>query len=103
VLRPGRFDWEIEFGHPNQHDRFEILEKSIARHVVSSDLPIEKVALMTEHWAAADLVLIIAEAGQIAASDKRSVISAEDFAQGYERVAQKIEKNRRKQVSNEDR
>jgi len=96
IRRPGRFDWEIEFGSPNQQDRYEILEKSIARHKTNSGLSINEVVALTENWAAADLVLIIAEAGQIAASDKRASISAEDFAQGYERVAAKINKNSRK-------
>lgn len=93
IRRPGRFDWEIEFGPPTQHDRYEILEKSISRHKTSLNLPISEVVTLTDGWAAADLVLIIAEAGQIAASDKRTSISNEDFAQGYERVAAKMEKN----------
>jgi len=96
IRRPGRFDWEIEFGPPTQQDRLEILSKSIERHEAAANLPIVQVAAQTEDWAAADLVLIIAEAGQIAASDKRSSISAEDFVQGYERVCTKIEKKIRK-------
>jgi len=93
IRRPGRFDWEIEFGLPNESDRFEILKKSIARHTTAPNLPVTEVVEKTGNWAAADLALIIAEAGQIAASDKREEISAEDFAQGYERVALKIKKD----------
>lgn len=92
IRRPGRFDWEIEFGAPTQQDRREILEKSVARHKAETNLPIADVVMLTDDWSAADLVLIIAEAGQIAAGDKRTSISAEDFAQGYERVAAKIKK-----------
>lgn len=98
IRRPGRFDWEIEFGPPTQQDRLEILLKSVARHEAAANLPIAQVVAQSEDWAAADLVLIIAEAGQIAASDKRNSISAEDFAQGYERVSAKIEKKIRKQT-----
>lgn len=97
IRRPGRFDWEIEFGQPTIKDRLEILLKSIARHSTSLDLPVTDVVKLTDGWAAAELVLIIAEAGQIAASDKRKKISAEDFAQGYERVAVKIEKKLRRE------
>lgn len=89
IRRPGRFDWEIEFGQPTAQDRCEILFKAVAKHKVSLGLPITDVVQLTEGWAAAELVLIIAEAGQIAASDKRNEISAEDFAQGYERVAKR--------------
>lgn len=92
ITRPGRFDWEIEFGMPETHDRFEILHKSVARHTTASHLPIPEVAVKTEGWSAAELVLIIAEAGQIATSDKRREIAAEDFVQGYERVAVRVQK-----------
>jgi len=92
IRRPGRFDWEIEFGPPSQQDRLEILLKSVARHTTGEGLPVAEVVMLTEGWAAADLVLIVAEAGQVAASDKRKSISGEDFAQGYERVAAKMTK-----------
>lgn len=90
IRRPGRFDWEIKFGIPTLDDRVEILMKAVARHTAAANLPIADVVTLTEGWSAAELVLIIAEAGQIAASDKRSQISAEDFAQGYERVAARL-------------
>ena len=96
IRRPGRFDWEIEFGQPTAHDRFEILSKAIAKHKTSINLPVSDVVGLTEGWAAAELVLIIAEAGQIAAGDRRREISAEDFAQGFERVAVKIQRHLRK-------
>lgn len=90
IRRPGRFDWEVRFGIPTLDDRVEILVKAIARHTAAENLPIADVVALTEGWSAAELVLIIAEAGQVAASDKRSEISAEDFAQGYERVAARL-------------
>lgn len=101
IRRPGRFDWEIEFDEPTANDRFEILQKSIARHKTSPILPVLEVVELTDGWAAADLVLIIAEAGQIAAGDKRSEISAEDFVQGYERVATKNDKKLKRKVHSE--
>lgn len=94
ITRPGRFDWEIEFGMPNIRDRFEILMKSTARHTTAPVLPIPEIVARTEGWSAAELVLIIAEAGQIAASDKRMEIAAEDFALGFERVAARLDKKR---------
>jgi len=93
IRRPGRFDWEIEFGKPTTEDRHQILIKSIARHKTAQNLPVIDVVAHTDGWSAADLVLIIAEAGQIAAGDRRSEIAAEDFAQGFERVASRLKKN----------
>ena len=87
ITRPGRFDWEIEFGMPDARDRYEILTKSIRRHQTAPDLPVSEIVLKSEGWSAAELVLIIAEAGQIAASDKRREIAIEDFEQGFERVS----------------
>lgn len=96
ITRPGRFDWEIEFGLPNLRDRTEILVKSIARHQAANDLPIHAIAAKTDGWSAAELVLIIAEAGQIAASDQRRELAGEDFAQGFERVVTRLAKKREK-------
>lgn len=101
ITRPGRFDWEIEFGLPDLGDRFEILLKSIARHQTANDLPITEVAAKTDGWSAAELVLIIAEAGQIAASDKRQELAAEDFVQGFERVATRQLKKTKKEKKHE--
>lgn len=101
ITRPGRFDWEIEFGLPNLRDRLEILLKSVARHKTANDLPIPEVVANTDGWSAAELVLIIAEAGQIAASDKRREIAAEDFAQGFERVATRLLKKTKKEKKHE--
>ncbi len=101
ITRPGRFDWEIEFGMPDMHDRFEILMKSTARHTTAPVLPIPEIVMKTEGWSAAELVLIIAEAGQIAASDKRKEIAAEDFAQGFERVAERLQKKMIKEKKHE--
>ncbi|WP_379548291.1 ATP-binding protein [Qipengyuania sp. DSG2-2] len=101
ITRPGRFDWEIEFGLPNLRDRFEILVKSVARHQTANDLPISGVAAKTDGWSAAELVLIIAEAGQIAASDQRREIAAEDFAQGFERVTARLLNKAKKEKKHE--
>ncbi len=101
ITRPGRFDWEIEFGMPDMRDRLEILMKSTARHATAPILPIPEIATKTEGWSAAELVLIIAEAGQIAASDKRKEIAAEDFAQGFERVAARLHKKTIKEKKHE--
>lgn len=101
LKRPGRFDWEIEFGIPTKSDRLEILHKSINRHKTASDIPIVEILDLTEGWSAAELVSIIAEAGQVAANDKRSEIAAEDFAQGYERVAKKFLSRVKSEACNE--
>ena len=86
LTRPGRFDWEIEFGLPTLLDRLEILRVGSRRIRCAKDLPLTELALKTPRWSAARLTSIWTEASLIAASDGRVEIAGEDLAQGYERV-----------------
>ncbi|MDJ0355667.1 ATP-binding protein [Paenarthrobacter sp. PH39-S1] len=87
LTRPGRFDWEIEFGLPTIADRYEILKVRARQLTTSGELPLEDVAALSEGWSAADLTSIWTEAALLAAGDSRGVIVAEDVAQAFERVA----------------
>jgi transitional endoplasmic reticulum ATPase len=89
LTRPGRFDWEIQFGYPDVQDRLEILEARARRLTTIGELPLEDVAMLTEGWSAADLTAIWTEAALVAAADNRSAISAEDVAAALDRVASK--------------
>jgi len=86
LTRPGRFDWEIEFGSPNVIDRYEILRVGARRLRTADNLPFEDVAAMTSGWSAADLSAIWVEAALLAAGDARGEISSEDMVQGFERI-----------------
>jgi transitional endoplasmic reticulum ATPase len=89
LTRPGRFDWEIEFGLPTITDRYEILKVRAAHLKTSAELPLADIAVQTEGWSAADLTAIWTEAALVAAGDTRGVIAAEDMAQAFERVARR--------------
>uniref|UniRef100_A0A183CR73 AAA domain-containing protein n=1 Tax=Globodera pallida TaxID=36090 RepID=A0A183CR73_GLOPA len=92
LTRPGRFDWEIEFGLPTVLDRLEILKIGPRRIRCSDDLPLIDIAIRSHDWSAARLTSIWTEAALIAASDKRAKIAGEDLAQAYERVAHRPER-----------
>jgi len=94
LTRPGRFDWEIEFGLPDVIDRLEIMRVGMRRIQCDDDLPILDVALRTHNWSAARLTAIWTEAALIAASDERSRVAGEDIAQAYERVARRPERDK---------
>ncbi len=98
LTRPGRFDWEIEFGLPLLADRFEILKIDESRLQTDIELPIEDIASLTEGWSAAELTSIWTEAALLAAENQRDKISAEDLALAYERVASRP----RRQTVSED-
>ncbi len=87
LTRPGRFDWEIEFGLPSRTDRYEILKVSGAHLKTAPDLPLEDIAMQTQGWSAAELTFIWTEAALVAASDSRDEISPEDIVQALERIA----------------
>ena len=97
LVRPGRFDWEIEFGLPTLSDRIEILRIGMRTIKCADDLPIAEVAARTHNWSAARLTSIWTEAALIAAGDGRSKIAGEDLAQGYERVARRSVRQQKSQ------
>ncbi|MPQ93227.1 26S protease regulatory subunit [Thioclava sp. JE_KL1] len=92
LTRPGRFDWEIEFGLPSLDDRIEILTIGTQSIRCSSDLPLVEIATRAHDWSAARLTSIWTEAALIAASDKREKIAGEDLAQAFERVSRRPER-----------
>jgi len=82
LLRPGRFDWEIEFPLPLVEDRFEILRVRASQLRTRGQLPLEELAQLTEGWSGAMLMAIWTEAALIAAGDRRTAIAPEDFSPG---------------------
>ncbi|GAA2945259.1 ATP-binding protein [Glutamicibacter bergerei] len=86
LLRPGRFDWEIVFDLPTEHDRLEILKMKAGELQVEDRLPIDELARSTDGWSGAMLTAIWTEAALLAAGDQRSKIADEDLAIAYERV-----------------
>jgi transitional endoplasmic reticulum ATPase len=95
LLRPGRFDWEIEFGLPTAADRYEILRVSARRVNTVGDLPLEEIAQLSDGWSAARLTSVWTEAALFAASDRRGAIAGEDLAQAFERVSSRPLRSRK--------
>jgi transitional endoplasmic reticulum ATPase len=87
LLRPGRFDWEVEFGMPSFTDRLHILNVHQKTVQVSGSIPLEEIAELTEGWTPAKLSSLWTEAALVAAGDGRKAICDEDFAEAVERVA----------------
>lgn len=89
LTRPGRFDWEIEFGLPTVTDRYEILSVRAAQLQTAGELPLADIASFTDGWSAAELTAIWTEAALVAAGDLRDAIVAEDVAQAFQRVVRR--------------
>ena len=62
LLRPGRFDWQIPFPMPSEHDRLRILQVQAASLSCEGELPLTDVAERTEGWSGAEVCAIWTEA-----------------------------------------
>lgn len=88
LRRPGRFDWEIHFPHPNTIDRVDILKKTSDKLATNEPLPHSLIAAKTKGWSGAELTAIWSEAAILAVADDRDTINQEDYYGGFERVSQ---------------
>jgi transitional endoplasmic reticulum ATPase len=87
LLRPGRFDWKIDFPLPDRSDRQAILEVSAKRLKTDDPLPHAWAALNSDGWSAAELAAIWKEAALLAVADDRELIMTEDYLVAHARVA----------------
>ncbi|MFC5222658.1 ATP-binding protein [Bifidobacterium leontopitheci] len=95
LLRPGRFDWQIPFPMPSEHDRLRILEVQERALTTEGVLPLADVAARTEGWSGAEVCAIWTEAALVAAKDKRGAIRASDLMTAFERVERRPELRQR--------
>lgn len=100
LLRPGRFDWEIEFPLPTVEDRHKILQVRAAQLTTIDPLPLEDLARLTDGWSGAMLTAIWTEAALVAAGDGRTAIADEDLALAFERVRTRPVRARAEEVPN---
>lgn len=89
LLRPGRFDREVEFPYPSDQDRLEILNAQAENVSIDHSVSVESLVARTNNWTGAELELIFAEASLFAAKDGRGYLLTEDVDEGYKRAAEK--------------
>ena len=90
LLRPGRFDRIIEIPLPDHDARLEILKIHSSRlHL--QDVPLERIADMTENMTGAELQAICMEAGMIAVRKEADVITEDDFLAAVTKVRSDVE------------
>lgn len=87
LRRPGRFDLEIEFAPPNEHDREEILRSAARKQANSESLPHGLIAKRTASWTPAELAGIWHMAARVAFAEGRAEVDTEDYLIGYEQAA----------------
>ena len=86
LLRPGRFDREVEIPLPNQAERAAILAVHVQGKHLAPDVDFDAVARATPGFSGADLANLINEAAIVAVRDDRDVIFARDIDEARDRV-----------------
>ncbi|MBO2517008.1 MAG: cell division protein FtsH, partial [Clostridiales bacterium] len=102
LLRPGRFDRQINVNYPDLEGRVEILKVHSRKKPLDPDVDIENIAKRTPFATGADLENIMNEAALQAARENRSSISSQNVSEAVERVQMGPEKRSHK-VLEEDR
>src|ERR1700734_972310 len=86
LLRPGRFDREVEIPLPNQAERAAILAVHVEGKHLAPDVDFDAVARATPGFSGADLANLINEAAIRAIRDNREVIYERDIDEARDRV-----------------
>src|SRR5262245_44975782 len=86
LLRPGRFDREVEIGLPNLAERAAILQVHVDGKPVAPGVDLGAVARATPGFSGADLANLVNEAAIFAVRAGRSSITSEDFSQARDRI-----------------
>jgi len=86
LLRPGRFDRQVEIPLPNQAERAAILKVHAKEKHLGPDVELDAVARGTPGFSGADLANLLNEAAIVAVRHDRDVISASDIDEARDRI-----------------
>lgn len=87
ILRPGRFDWQIEMRLPNDQDRKAIIDQELTKIVASKDLNIDTLVVQTAGFTGADIVNLVNEAAIFAAENNKKSVDDESFVLAFKKVS----------------
>ena len=86
LLRPGRFDRQVEIPLPNLKERAAILAVHAKGKKLGPDVDLAVVARGTPGFSGADLANLLNEAAIVAVRAHRDTVSADDFDQARDRI-----------------
>ena len=92
LLRPGRFDRQVQVDRPDLAARIKILAVHAKKVKLAADVSLEEVAQLTPGFAGADLANALNEAALLGARRDADAISMSDVKEAIERVAFGLEK-----------
>ena len=86
LVRPGRFDRQVEIPLPNLSERTAILAVHTKSKRLDGDVDLNATARATPGFSGADLANLVNEAAIVAVRADRDTISAEDFSEARDRI-----------------
>lgn len=100
LLRPGRFDRQVNVGLPDVRGREQILNVHIKKVPVADDVELKYIARGTPGFSGAELANVINEAALFAARSNKKVVSMSDLEKAKDKILMGAEK--RTMVMTED-
>ena len=95
LLRPGRFDRQVQVGLPTEQGRLEILKIHTQGVTLDSDTDLARIAKVTAGFSGADLANIVNEAALLAVRSEHSGVMMDDFDLAIERVVAGLQRKMR--------
>ncbi|MEX1193324.1 MAG: ATP-dependent zinc metalloprotease FtsH [Brumimicrobium sp.] len=92
LLRPGRFDRQIQIDKPDKVGREQIFKVHLKKLTLGEDINPMKLAEQTPGFAGAEIANVCNEAALHAARKQKSVVEMEDFISAIDRVIGGLEK-----------
>ena len=93
LLRPGRFDRQIQIDLPDLKGRLAILKVHTRNKPLDSDVSLESISRVTTGYSGADLANLANEAAILTARRNKSKIGMQEFDDSIERILLGLEKS----------
>ncbi|MGF7056565.1 ATP-dependent zinc metalloprotease FtsH [Brassicibacter mesophilus] len=103
LLRPGRFDRQIEVGLPDINARYKILRLHSLNKPVSDNVDLKKVAYQTVYFSGAKLESLMNESAMLAAKNNDTQIQMNHIDKAFYTVIAGEEKKDRSSISHEEK
>lgn len=89
LLRPGRIDRKVEFPHPNEESRIDILKIHSRKMNLMRGIDLKKISSLMPGASGAETKAVCTEAGMFALRERRIHVTQEDFELAVSKVTKK--------------
>ncbi|MCO6548359.1 MAG: ATP-dependent zinc metalloprotease FtsH [Gilliamella sp.] len=86
LLRPGRFDRQVQIGLPDMKGREQILAVHVRKVPLGSDVNLSVLARGTPNYSGAELANLVNEAALFAARRNKRVVTMEEFEEAKDKI-----------------